>query len=187
MMRTSVVGLLVVASAAFGCNSSSGGADAGATLGNNANVPSACQMCLSQASGNDCATQAKNCEGDSVCTSLNKCVDQCANFTNCPSNCESSASSNATSEWVSWWTCACSDCAVQCGTTFCPTAANNDAGNDAGSCLADNIACTTSNQCCSAVCAGDNFCGCTQAGSPSQESDCSDCCSGNCDGQGNCL
>ncbi len=170
-------------------NSNDGGAD-GAVLGANTNVTSACQSCLAQASGNDCAAQDKNCSGDPQCVTLNTCIDKCANFANCPLNCESAASTNAANEWTSWWKCACSDCASQCASTFCP-AGNGDAGNgdggDGSTCLPDNSACASSSQCCSALCASDSACGCIPTGDPSNLTDCSDCCSGNCDQNNNCL
>jgi hypothetical protein len=183
---------MVVAVIVADCNSGNGfsdaGADGGKNIGDNPNVTAACQTCLNQSSGNDCATQRKNCLDDSSCAALNACVNKCANINSgCVNNCGMAASANAIAEWTSWYNCGCADCGAQCDSTFCGVSgsdAGSDAAPDTGVCTADDQPCPSTGSCCSA-CACDNYCGCI---APNQQcaNDC-ECCSGFCDqGSGTC-
>lgn len=137
---------LVFTFTAGACSSSSnssqpdggGGAETGANaLLVNPSVSQTCQTCLSTASGNDCANQAKVCSGDSVCLSLNSCVNKCTNLNSgCIANCGNAFSTNAQSEWTGWFGCACNDCTMQC--SLCTSGSGTDSGSGTRTCYVDN-------------------------------------------------
>ncbi len=142
-----IFGLLSCAAIGLSCggssnkgsgNSESDAGKLGPELFVNTGVTQACQTCLSSSTGNDCSAQAKTCANDSICTTLNACVNKCANLNaSCIQNCSNGASTNADSEWSAWQTCACADCTAQCeqcststGTVTCDADDTVICGND---------------------------------------------------------
>lgn len=183
-MRTVILFALLAAPVfAFGCSASGGpgnngngggggggggagaGADAGdggtsgdagpkAALLSNPSVSQTCQTCLAGASTNDCASLAKICSSDSMCTSLNTCVNNCTNLNQgCISNCENTASKNTGTEWVDWFGCACNDCTTQCAGSagangsLCAGAAGGGAGGGGGSATVTCVVDTQDHDC----------------------------------------
>jgi hypothetical protein len=160
-----------------------GGADGGGikgSLGDNASVPAACQMCLTMSSGNECEGKSKICTSDSECTSLNECVNKCANINEaCIENCGDAASQNAIDEWNDWAGCTCGTCATQCNQTFC-NIGSGGSGSGSGTCVPDDTQCSTTEACCT-FCASDGGCGCIPSGDQGCQTD-HDCCSNDCEG-----
>jgi hypothetical protein len=179
---------LVAACSNSGNGFGDGGTDGGKSIGDNPNVTAACQTCVNQSSGNDCASQQKNCLNDADCSALNACVNKCANVTSgCINNCAMAASPNAQSEWINWYDCICADCGSQCNSTFCGLL-SADAGSDSPSCLGSGAACTMEQQCCSSA----RYCltpgGCANCvPSNFQCNSDQECCSASCDSTGTGL
>jgi hypothetical protein len=161
-----------------------GGADGGGikgSLGDNASVPAACQMCLSTSSGNECEGKGKICTSDTACTSLNECINKCANINAaCIANCGDGASQNAIDEWNDWAGCTCDTCSSQCNQTFCNIGGGSGSGSGSGMCVPDNTQCSTTEACCT-FCASDGGCGCIPSGDDGCQTN-QDCCSNDCEG-----